>query len=142
MRPVEPVCSWFRHLAYELLEPETLRCCAYIVRRVMRFLAERVCDLLSVKESDLLAYRAVRTQLQDAPVDDATWRRAATVLNALFAWLVEQGHLQRRPFRMPRRGNPLGSRVQREMQLRHLTLQQYLYFRDVGMGGLRPCAKR
>lgn len=26
------------------------------------------------------------------------------------------------------------------MQIRHMTLQQYLYFRDVGMGGLRPCA--
>jgi hypothetical protein len=26
MRPVEPICSWFRHLAYALLEPETLRC--------------------------------------------------------------------------------------------------------------------
>jgi hypothetical protein len=28
MRPVEPICAWFRHLAYALLEPETLRCYA------------------------------------------------------------------------------------------------------------------
>jgi site-specific recombinase XerC len=110
MRPVQPVCSWFRHLAYEQSEPETLRCYADIVRRVVAFLAERGRDLLSVAESDLIAYGAARTQLQERPVDDATWRREAAVLNALFTWLVDEDQLQRRPFRMPRRGHSLGGR--------------------------------
>lgn len=141
MRPVEPICSWFRHLGYALLEPETLRCYAYIVRRLVVFLAERGTDVLSATEVDLIAYRAARTQLQRQPVDDATWRREAAVLNALFSWLVEQGRLRRRPFRVPRRGNPLGAAPRKEMQIRHLSLLQYRYWRDVGMGGQRPDAQ-
>lgn len=46
MRPVEPACSWFRHLAYLGRDPEdTLRHYAYIVLRLMEFLAERGRDL-------------------------------------------------------------------------------------------------
>jgi len=137
MRPVEPICSWFRHLAYALLEPETLRCYAYIARRLVAFLAERGCDVLSAIEADLIAYRAARTEHQRQPVDDATWRREAAVLNALFSWLLEQGRLRRLPFRVPRRGSPLGGAARKEMQIRHLTLPQYRYWRDVGMGGQR-----
>jgi hypothetical protein len=69
MRPVEPIYSWFRHLAQQLLEPETLRCYAYFVRRVALFLAERGRDPLSVTETDLLAYRAART----APPSSWRW---------------------------------------------------------------------
>ncbi len=97
MRPVEPVCSWFRHLAYALLEPETLRCYAYIARRLVVFLAERGSDVLSATEVDLIANRAAHTELQKQPVDDATWRREAAVLNALFSWLLDQDRLRRRP---------------------------------------------
>ncbi|WP_432983192.1 hypothetical protein [Dactylosporangium sp. CA-233914] len=138
MRPVEPACSWFRHLAYAFLEPETLRCYAYIARPLVVFLAERGSDVLSATEVDLIAYRAARTELQEQPVDDATWRREAAVLNALFSWLVEQGRLRRRPFRVPRRGSPLGGAPAKDMQIRHLTLPQYRYWRDVGMGGHLP----
>lgn len=141
MLPVEPICSWFRHLAYELLEPETLRCYAYIVRRLVVFLIERGSDVLSATETDLIAYRTARTEHQRQPVDDATWRREAAVLNALFSWLVEQGRMRRRPFRVPRRGSPLGGAPRKEMQIRHLTLPQYQYWRDVGMGGHRPGAE-
>ncbi|WP_367836490.1 tyrosine-type recombinase/integrase [Streptomyces rochei] len=138
MRPVDPISSWFRRLAVERRDPETLRCYAYITRRLCAFLAERGSDLLSVTEADLLAYRAVRTELQDVPVDNETWRREASVLNSLFTWLVEEGHLRRRPFRMHNQSNPLNLGIKHEMKIRHLALDQYLYFRDVGMGGQLP----
>ena len=38
MRPIEPVCSWFRHLTYEDKDAKTLREYAYIVRRFVQFL--------------------------------------------------------------------------------------------------------
>ncbi|WP_119730098.1 hypothetical protein [Thermomonospora amylolytica] len=57
------------------------------------------------------------------------------MINGLFEWLVERGDRRRRPLRLPRR---YGSGLSRQMQVRHLTLEQYLFFRDVGLGGQRP----
>jgi len=53
MRPVEPLCSWFRHLAYEDKDTKTLRDYAYIVRRFVHFLQARGRDVLAATESDL-----------------------------------------------------------------------------------------
>jgi hypothetical protein len=41
MRPVEPLCSWFRHLVFEEKDAKTLREYAYIVRRFVHFLQSR-----------------------------------------------------------------------------------------------------
>jgi integrase len=96
-------------------------------------------DVLDATESDFRAYRVMRTQLQDKPVGDAAWAKEAQLLNQLYRWLVEQGHLQHRPLRMTRKGrNPLTPRMRRGMDIRHMTLAQYRYFRDVGLGGQLP----
>ena len=88
---------------------------------------------------DLQAYRSLRTQTQDKPVSDVTWAKEAGLLNQLYRWLVEQGHLRRRPLRMTRRGrNSLTPRLRPGMDIRHMTLAQYRYFRDVGLGGQLP----
>jgi integrase len=139
MLPIEPLCSWFRHLAYEGKDSKTMREYAYIVRRFVHFLESRGRDLLGATESDLTAYRMMRTDLQDRPVGDAAWAKEAQLINQLYQWLVEQGHLRRRPLRMTRKGrNPLTSRMRRGMDIRHMTLAQYRYFRDVGLGGQLP----
>jgi hypothetical protein len=83
MLPIEPLCSWFRHLAYDDKDAKTLREFAYIVRRFVHFLQSRGRDLLEATESDLQAYRALRTQVQDKPVADATWAKEAQLLNQL-----------------------------------------------------------
>ncbi|MET0994659.1 MAG: hypothetical protein ABWY20_11545 [Mycobacterium sp.] len=81
----------------------------------------------------------MRTQLQDRPVGDAAWAKEAQLLNQLYRWLVEQGHLRHRPLRMTSKGrNPLTPRVRRGMDIRHMTLAQYRYLRDVGLGGQLP----
>jgi hypothetical protein len=139
MLPIEPLCSWFRHLAYDDKDAKTLREYAYIVRRFVHFLQSRGTDLLDATESDLRAYRVLRTQAQDKPVGDAAWAKEAQLLNQLYRWLVEQRHLRHRPLRMTRKGhNPLTPRLRRGMDIRHMTLAQYRYFRDVGLGGQLP----
>ena len=139
MLPIEPLCSWFRHLAYDDKDAKTMREYAYIVRRFVHFLQSRGRDLLDATESDFTAYRVMRTALQDRPVGDAAWAKEAQLINQLYRWLVEQGHLRHRPLRMTRKGrNPLTSRVRRGMDIRHMTLAQYRYFRDVGLGGQLP----
>ncbi|QRV36707.1 hypothetical protein I6J42_23660 [Streptomyces californicus] len=137
LRPVEPACTWFRHLAYMGRDPEgTLRPYAYIVLRLLEFLAERGRELGTATESDLVAYRRSRIELQGRPVGGATWDREASVINTLFVWLVEQGFRLVSPLRMGNR-NPLSSGTSRDMDIRHLSLDQYRFFRDVGLGGQR-----
>jgi site-specific recombinase XerD len=139
MLPIEPLCSWFRHLAYDDRDAKTLREYAYIVRRFAHFLQSRGRDPLDATESDLQAYRVLRTQTQDKPVGDAMWAKEAQLLNQLYRWLVDHGHLRHRPLRMTRKGNnPLTPRLQRGMDIRHMTLAQYRYFRDIGLGGQLP----
>ena len=139
MLPVEPLCSWFRHLAYEDKSVKTLREYAYIVRRFVHFLRSRGRELLSATESDLKAYQALRTEFQDKPVGDAAWGKEAQLINQLYRWLVEYGHLRHRPLRMIRKGrNPMAPRMRRGMDIRHMTLAQYRYFRDVGLSGQLP----
>lgn len=139
MRPVEPLCSWFRHLAYDDKDAKTLREYAYIVRRFVGFLVARDRGLLEATESDFVAYRNWRTQLQERPVGLAMWAKEAQLLNQLYRWLVEQGYLSHRPLRITNRGrNPLGPRLQQGMDIRHMTLAQYRYFRDVGLSGQLP----
>ncbi|MCX5003774.1 hypothetical protein OHB05_14195 [Streptomyces sp. NBC_00638] len=136
MRPVEPASSWFRHLAYLGRDPEdTLRHYAYIVLRLMEFLAERGRDLGNAMESDLVAYRRSRTELQDVPVGGPVWDREASVINTLMDWMVRQRLRRASPLRAAGSSNLLSSGMSRDMDIRHLTLGQYLFFRDVGLGG-------
>jgi len=122
MLPIEPLCSWFRHLAYDDKDAKTLREYAYIMRRFIHFLHSRGRDLLDATESDLRAYRVLRMQTQDKPVSDVTWAKEAQLLNQLYRWLVDHGHLRDRPLRMGRRGrNPLTPRLRRGMDIRHMT---------------------
>ncbi|UQU67469.1 site-specific integrase [Couchioplanes caeruleus] len=144
MQPVEPASGWFRALAYDGKDAKTLRAYAYIVRRLITFLNGRGADLISATESDLVAYRRSRTELQDKPIDEVTWDREATVINALYGHLLDRRLVRRRPFRLTRRGsqreaaNSLQTGKRREMKVRHMTVEQYLYFRDVGLGGQHP----
>ncbi|MGW0749799.1 tyrosine-type recombinase/integrase [Streptomyces sp. NPDC002587] len=136
MRPVEPVCTWFRHLAYMGRDPEgTLRHYAYIVLRLMEFLKERGRELVTATESDLVAYRRSRAELQDEPVGGSTWDREASVISTLFDWLVAQGFRRVSPLRLVGTHNPLASGMSRDLDIRHLSLDQYRFFRDVGLGG-------
>jgi site-specific recombinase XerD len=136
LRPVEPLCAWCRHLAYDGKAAKTMREYAYIVLRFCGFLASRGRDVLSAGESDLQAYRALRTQLQDRPIGNAAWGKEAQLINQLYRWLVDYGYIQHRPLRVTRTGrNPLAPRLRQSLDIRHMTLAQYKFFRDVGLAG-------
>ena len=81
----------------------------------------------------------LRTQVQDKPVGGAAWGKEAQLINQLCEWLVKHGYLRHRPLRMTRKGrNPLAPRLRQGMDIRHMTLSQYRYFRDIGLGGQLP----
>ncbi|WP_255433437.1 site-specific integrase [Amycolatopsis sp. WAC 01375] len=139
MLPVEPLCSWFRHLAYENKSAKTLREYAYIVRRYVGFLESRGRSFRDATESDLAAYRMFRTQLQDRPVGEAMWAKEAQLLNQLHRWLEQSGYTGVNPVRQARNGrSALAPRVVQGMNIRHMSLAQYRFFRDIGLAGQLP----
>lgn len=139
MLPVAPLTMWGKHLSYAELDPTTMRDYGRIVVRLDRFLEDRGRTVFTATEADLVAYRRERTMLQQRPIGPSAWSKESSVIDGLYAFLVEFGHLERRPVRTRVRGrNALAPRVRTGMDIRHLTLAQYRYFRDVGLGGQTP----
>jgi len=144
MRPVEPVSSWFRSLALGGLDRKSMKAYAYSIRRLLMFLGQRGADVLSATETDLLEFRYWRTQAQPVPVGQATWERESAAINGLYEWLVERRLVKGRPWRARRSSGGRDSYrggVRQDMRIRHLSLEQYLFLRDVGFGGLAPDAR-
>lgn len=139
MMPIEPLCSWGRSLSNSELGEGTMKEYGRIIARVADFQAERGRELVTATESDLLAYKKARTVLQEKPVGDSAWGKECQLLDKFYGHLVDTGVLRRRPVRMSASGrNPMAPRMKQKMDIRHLTLEQYRYFRDVGLGGQRP----
>ncbi|MFJ6623090.1 hypothetical protein ACIQOW_36645 [Kitasatospora sp. NPDC091335] len=141
MRPIEYLSGWFRHLSMRHRDRKTMRQYAYLIRSLVHFLEQRGTSVLLATEADLTAFRRSRTELQEEPIDDGTWDRDAGVIDRLYGWLLDNGHVKRRPVRLDGDGrNPLASGITRGMDIRHFAPDQYLYFRDVGLGGQLPDA--
>lgn len=139
MMPVEPLCSWGRNMSYADLARSTLKDYGRIMARFAGHQEGRGRDVLTATGSDLVAFKKIRTQLQERPIGSSAWGKESGLLNQFFGFAVDEGHLPQRPVRVAARGrNPLAPRVRRGMDIRHLTLDQYCYFRDVGLGGQRP----
>lgn len=137
MRPVEPVASWLEWLGARR-KSTTSKAYSQAVFRLHDFLEGRDTDLLSACERDLLAYRRWRCEEDTEVIGDASWDKEAAGINSFYDWAVEHGHVPRRPWRTSGKRDSLRSGINRDMRVRHLTLEQYLYFRDVGFGGLLP----
>lgn len=135
--PVEPLTGFVHDLSRRVAAA-TLRQYAYDLLMFADFLIERGTDVLSAREEDLVAYRRSRTELQDRPVVANTWRRNASVLRQLYTWLVEDGQLERVPWRTGGSRTVLDLMATPDPQVRHLTQDQWQTFRDVGLGGRSP----
>ncbi|SIM72986.1 tyrosine-type recombinase/integrase [Micromonospora cremea] len=139
MWPVEPLCSWFRELALNRRSPKTMRGYAYTALMLLRFLQARGLDLASASEADLQDFRQWRLDEAGQTVGEAAWDRDAAAIGCLYDFLLRQGVVDRRPWRATtRRQRTLASGTRRDMRVRHMELEQYLYCRDVGFGGLAP----
>ena len=91
MMPVEPLCSWGRSLSNAELAPSTMKDYGRIIARFADYQSHRGRDLVSATESDLLAYKKVRTRLQKRPVGGAAWKKEAQLLDQFYDYLVTAG---------------------------------------------------
>jgi site-specific recombinase XerD len=140
MRPVEPITRFLLETADEVSE-RTRREYSLDLFALARFLEAAGTNLVDADEHDLMAYRRWRREGQDRPVARRTWQRNRAPIERFYDWLVENGHREKRPYR-PRRGRggatTLSDPIHEEQEIRHLTVDQWLFFRDVGLGGLLP----
>ncbi|MEU3878035.1 MULTISPECIES: hypothetical protein [Streptomyces] len=142
MMPVLLPCEWGRSLSTSLLDTTTLKDYGRIVGRLDGHLTRSGGDLMSAVESDIVSYRDHRCRWQKKPIGPSAWGKESFVLDDFYGFLVDLGALQHRPVRLAARGrNALAPRVRAGMDIRHLTLEQYRYFRDVGLGGQLPGAQ-
>lgn len=136
MRPVEPLTTWFRSLALGGMRPRSLRVYAYTSLMLLNFLRSRGLELATATEADIQEFRLWRLQDAATTVDEVTWDKDGAVIGALYDHLASSGVVEGRPWRSTRRGRSLSSGTERDLRVRHMTLEQYLFFRDVGFGGL------
>lgn len=136
MRPVEPISSWFRKMALDGRDAKTMRSYAYTGVMLLNFLAARSLDFRSATETDVQEFRIWRCEQAQDPVSVATWRRDAAAIAGLYDYLVQIGFVEQRPWRSTGRGRSLASRTTLDLRVRHMELEQYLFLRDVGFGGL------
>jgi hypothetical protein len=137
MRPVEPVSSWFRSLALARRDAKSMRAYAYTVLMLLGFLLARGADLRSATEMDILQFRQWRRADAEDTVGGTTWDRDAAAIVSLYKHLVHVGYVRASPWRSSQ-GESLGSGFSTDVRVRHLELEPYLFFRDVGFGGLTP----
>ncbi|WP_327161943.1 hypothetical protein [Streptomyces zaomyceticus] len=134
--PLLPLCEYGKYLATALLDESTLKDYGRVLGRLDNHLADLGSDVLSATETDLISYRSHRTQSQEKPIGASAWGKESFVLDDFYGFLVSRKFLSRRPVRLAARGrNALAPRVRSSMDIRHLTFDQYRYFRDVGLGG-------
>lgn len=139
MMPLPALSEWGRYLSTGLLDETTLRDYGRMAARLDGYLAGLGSDVLSATEADLVAYRNWRRLWQKKPVAARTWGKEASILDDLYGFLVARGSLPAQPVRLAARGrNALAPGVRSNMDIRHLTFEQYRYFRDVGLGGQLP----
>ncbi|MFZ3500348.1 tyrosine-type recombinase/integrase [Streptomyces sp. 5.8] len=141
MRPVEPVSTWFRKISLSGLDAKTMRSYAYTVLMLLNFLAARGLDLSSATESDIQEFRQWRREDAEETVGEATWDRDSAAISGLYDFLLQDGFVEVRPWRATGRRASLRSGTSRDLRVRHMELEQYLYCRDVGFGGLAPDAQ-
>lgn len=117
-----------------------MRAYAYSVLMLINFLRARGADLRSATEADLKEFRLWRQQEASKTVQGASWDRGAAAIGGLYAFLKDIGFVDARPWRPTGRSVSLGTGTSRDLRVRHMELEQYLYCRDVGFGGLAPYA--
>jgi hypothetical protein len=103
--------------------------------------ATRGLDLRSATESGIQEFRQWRREDAEETVGEATWDRDSAAISGLYDFLLQDGFIEVRPWRATGRRAVLRSGTSRDLRVRHMELEQYLYCRDVGFGGLAPDAQ-
>lgn len=140
-QPVKEVNDFFRELpSLGCRSQDTWRAYALDVFRFARYLSavEGVPPFGATVEH-VERYRWMRLQGQ-RPVRASTWNREMAALQRFYSWAQRRGHVATPPFRFGSGGregrNLARARVGDDAPIRYLTVEQYLFFRDVGLFGL------
>lgn len=148
--PVAKVNDFFRDLpASGCRSPETWRAYALDVFRFLRYLdsVEQI-DVFAATHDHIERYRWVRLN-GPQPVRPSTWNREVASLQRFYSWAVRRDQAAEVPFRYGEAAgrhhfhggggrNLARARVADTAPIRFLTVEQYLFFRDVGLYGLSP----
>lgn len=104
--------------------------------RFAQYLDHRALSLSAVIEDDLHDYRRSR---KEQGLSDRSWQREAVVLRAFFDFLVEDKLIDKVPWQPMGRYSVLKPRGESyALEVRALTHEQWLHFKNVGLGGLLP----
>lgn len=133
--------------------PNSLRAYGRDILIWMRFLAERRNNkpLWAADRHDVTAfYAARRLALPPARISAASWNRAIAALDKLYRWAVEESVIEKSPFTYRQSwrrtgggsitiaANTATERGARTRDVRFLSLDRYLLFRDIGLRGRLP----
>jgi site-specific recombinase XerD len=136
--PIEPWASFFRELA-EAVGTSTLRNYGYDAKKIESFLRRRGLTVTAALQSDLVAYRKYRLETCPRPASPATYQRERVVVQLVYGHLVSRGVLQQLPWIKIGRKSPIqGPEPVPNLQIRCLSRDQWVAFRDVGLAGLLP----
>jgi site-specific recombinase XerD len=134
--------------------PNSLRAYGRDILTWVRFLAERRDGkpLWVADRHDVAAFHAARRlTLPPARISAASWNRSIAALDKLYRWAVEEGVIAKSPFTYRQSwrstsggaattvaANAATERGARTRDVRYLSLERYLLFRDIGLRGRFP----
>jgi site-specific recombinase XerD len=132
MRPVEPLCTFLR-LYSENIGKNSAHAYALDALRFNRFLHDSGVDAMTATRNDLVAYRKHRFA---SGLSDRSWDRELVVIRALFNFLFETGQRTDLPWiRVGSRSVVTPKVTKTEMDVRALSQEQWIAFRNIGLGG-------
>lgn len=108
----------------------------YDAFRFASFLAARGTDVVQATAEDIVAYRESRLVDAELPVSPATWQREVVVIRGIYNLLMQIGAISREPWITIGRSSALRTPWHSEPDIRPLTREQWVAFRDVGLRGL------
>lgn len=133
-RPHPELFAYGVHMS-ETLAPLTQRQYAYTTIRFVNYLDEQGTPITRVTEAVLARYR--RNRLSSG-IGASTWATEAIVIRRLIDFMIQTDRMPRRPWIEVGQRNVLSSAVRTTTQVRHLSAQQWLAFRNIGLRGRLP----
>ncbi len=142
-RPIAAFNLYFRMLPrLGVRSINTWKAYSLDVFRFARFLSSSGMTLLEATVDDIEAYRKVRLLGADNPVSEQTWTREVVALEGFYRWAETKGLIAKQPFVYRQTGqrcrNTAKSRRRLDRDVRSLTFDQFVFFRNVGLRGLFP----
>lgn len=139
-RPVEPWMTYFRTVA-AATGKTTVRNYGYDAFRFASFLAKRGTNVIHANTDDIVAYRDSRLSDAERPVSAATWQREVVVIRGVYSLLMQTGMIEREPWITIGRSSALRRAWHSEPDIRPLTREQWVAFRDVGLRGMKSSGR-